>query len=203
MDIYKQKSQQNFDRQAAEYDNNYCGQHARKLYPFILEQVRLFQPTNILDLGCGTAELIIQILQRYDDAKLHGIDLSKGMLAVAEQKLQGQAELVHGDSQYLPYSDESMDMIICNDSFHHYPQPSAVISEIHRVLKPQGVLVIGDCYQPLLTRWIMNFYMKFSNDGDVKIYSKKEFVSMLSEHFTKIHWVKVNAVSCIVAAIKD
>ncbi len=72
-----------------------------------------------------------------------------------------------------------------------------------KILKPQGVLVIGDCYQPLLTRWIMNFYMKFSNDGDVKIYSKKEFVSMLSEHFTKIHWVKANAVSCIVAAIKD
>lgn len=203
MDIYKQKSKQSFDHQAAEYDDSHYSQHARKLYPFIFEEIKLFQPISLLDIGCGTGELLHQILQRYDDMKIYGLDISNEMLAVAEQKLNGYAELTQGDSQYLPYGDESMDMIICNDSFHHYPEPLEVIKEIYRVLKKQGVLVIGDCYQPFITRWIMNLYMKYSKSGDVKIYSKKEFVSMLQTQFHKIHWERVNAASCIVIVIKN
>lgn len=203
MNIYKQKSQQSFDHQAAEYDNSHYSQHARKLYPLIFEEIKLFQPNSILDLGCGTGEFIHQILQRYDDIKIYGLDISNEMLAVAEKKLNGHAELTQGDSQYLPYGDESIDMIICNDSFHHYPEPLEVIKEIYRVLKKQGVLVIGDCYQPSIARWIMNLYMKLNNEGDVKIYSKKEFVSMLTICFSKVHWEKVNITSCIAVAIKD
>lgn len=203
MNIYKQKSQQSFDQQATRYDNSHYSQHARSLYLILLEEINLFQPNSILDLGCGTGEFIHQILQRYDDMKIYGLDLSKEMLAVAEEKLKGQGELTLGDSQYLPYGDETMDMIICNDSFHHYPEPLEVIKEIHRVLKKQGVLVIGDCYQPLITRWIMNLYMKFNKEGDVKIYSEKEYVSMLKTRFTKVHWEKVNITSCIAVAIKD
>lgn len=203
MNNYKQQSVQNFDRQAADYDNKHYGEHARKLYPILFEEIKLFQPSSILDLGCGTGEFIHQILQRYDDMKIYGLDLSKEMLIVAEEKLKGKAELIQGDSQYLPYEDETMDMIICNDSFHHYPEPLEVINEIYRVLKKHGILVIGDCYQPFITRWMMNLFMQFSKEGDVKIYSKKEFVSMLMTRFPKVHWKKVNITACVVVAIKD
>ena len=50
---------------------------------------------------------------------------------------------------------------------------------------------MGDCWQPYIGRVIMNFYMRHSKEGDVKIYSKEEIVSMLSEYFHDVSWEQV------------
>ena len=120
------------------------------------------------------------LLQVDDQRELYGIDLSEKMLSVAESKLSGKVRLVLGDSEHLPFADNFFDVVYCNDSFHHYPAPENVIGEVQRVLKPGGTFLIGDCWQPLVGRAIMNFYMRHSKEGDVKIYSKEEMISLLS-----------------------
>ena len=62
--------------------------------------------------------------------------------------------------------------------------------------------MIGDCWQPLVGRAIMNFYMRHSKEGDVKIYSKEEMVSLLSQCFRDISWEQVGYTACVSMGIK-
>ena len=56
---------------------------------------------------------------------------------------------------------------------------------------------MGDCWQPFVGRVIMNFYMRHSKEGDVKIYSEAELVSMLSVYFHNVSWEQVGNTACI------
>ena len=111
-------------------------------------------------------------------------------------------KLLLGDSEALPFPDNTFDVVYCNDSFHHYPAPMNVLREVHRVLKPGGTFLMGDCWQPLVGRIIMNFYMRHSKEGDVKIYSEAEIVSMLSEYFRNVSWEQIGNTAYIAMGAK-
>ena len=197
MNAIKEKSKAAFNRQAATYDEDMKGQHARSLYPVLLEKLSHIPFQSALDLGCGTGEMLKLILQEDTHKELCGIDLSEKMLAVAKSKLPEQVKLILGDSESLPFSDNAFDVVYCNDSFHHYPAPQNVLREVYRVLKPGSTFLMGDCWQPLVGRAIMNFYMRHSKEGDVKIYSEAEMVSMLSERFRDVSWERIGNTACI------
>ena len=186
MNTAKENSKAAFNQQAATYDKDIKGQHARSLYPALLEKLSHIPFQSALDLGCGTGEMLKLILQQDVGKELYGIDLSEKMLHVAKSKLPEQVKVLLGDSEALPFPDNTFDVVYCNDSFHHYPAPTNVLREVHRVLKPGGTFLMGDCWQPLVGRIIMNFYMRHSKEGDVKIYSEAEIVSMLSEYFRNV-----------------
>ena len=198
----KERSKSTFNQQADTYDEDIHGQHARTLYPVLWSKLAHIPFQRALDLGCGTGEMMKMLLQSDDQRELYGIDLSEKMLSVAEGKLSGKVQLVLGDSEHLPFADNFFDVVYCNDSFHHYPAPENVIREVQRVLKPGGTFLIGDCWQPLVGRAIMNFYMRHSKEGDVKIYSKEEMVSLLSQCFHDISWERVGHMACISMGIK-
>lgn len=197
MNDQKEKSKAAFNQQAATYDTDMKGQHARSLYPILLDRLSHISYHSALDLGCGTGEMMKQILQTDNCKELYGIDLSEEMLAVAKSKLPDQVKLLLGDSESLPFPDNFFDVVYCNDSFHHYPAPRNVLSEVQRVLKPGGTFLMGDCWQPYIGRVIINFYMRHSKEGDVKIYSETEMVSMLSEYFHDVSWEQIGNTSCI------
>lgn len=193
----KENSRETFNQQAATYDKDIKGQHARSLYPVLLEKLSHLSFHCALDLGCGTGEMMRLILQKDSRKELYGLDLSEEMLSVAKAKLPEQVKLLLGDSESLPFLDSFFDVVYCNDSFHHYPAPQKVLREVHRVLKPEGTFLMGDCWQPRIGRAIMNFYMRHSKEGDVKIYSKEEIVSMFSEYFHNVSWEQIGNTSCI------
>lgn len=199
---YKEKSKKSFDKQAPEYDSNIQGQHARNLYKSSIEILSKEHICTLLDVGCGTGELLKEISNLGIAQQLSGIDISSKMIDIAKEKLKETATLLLGDSEELPFNDQSFDAVVCNDSFHHYPTPSKVIKEFARVLKKDGILIIGDCWQPIGARQVMNFYMKHSDEGDVKIYSKSEMLSLLSTDFHKIEWEYINLTSSLTIARK-
>lgn len=198
----KEKSQIAFDMQATTYDSDMKGQHARSLYPVILNKLSKIPYHTALDLGCGTGEMMKLILQQETSKSLYGIDLSEKMLEVAREKLGNNVTLILGDSEQLPFTDSFFDVVYCNDSFHHYPAPDNVLSEICRVLKPGGTFVMCDCWQPTIGRVVMNFYMKHSKEGDVKIYSEHEIRKLFSSHFSKVLWERVGNTSFMAYGIK-
>lgn len=193
----KQKSKAAFNQQAPTYDSDIKGQHARSLYPIILKKLSEIPYQTALDLGCGTGEMMKRILQQDKSKNLYGIDLSEKMLDVAKEKLGNDATLVLGDSEHLPFSDSFFDVVYCNDSFHHYPAPDNVLSEVYRVLKTHGTFIMCDCWQPAIGRIIMNFYMKHSSEGDVKIYSEHEIRDLFSNYFSEFSWERIGNTSCM------
>lgn len=200
--LIKENSKEAFNKQAYSYDYDIKGRHARAMYPEILNSLSTITYTNFLDLGCGTGEMIKIILTSDKEKRAFGIDISPNMIEVAKKKLPQSVDLRIGDSENLPYSDEFFDVVYCNDSFHHYPNPENVISEVFRVLKKEGIFIICDCWQPYLGRIIMNIYMKHSKEGDVKIYSKREMETMLGTKFKVVTWKTLNNTSCLCIAQK-
>lgn len=179
MTDYRAASQRSFDRQADSYDTGSYSHHARELYPVMLAQAAGIPHKSVLDLGCGTGELLSQVLGRWPETACAGLDLSERMLEVARRKLKGRAELVQGDAAALPFGDGRFDLVLCTDSFHHYPQPERVVEEVFRVLQPGGVFLLADTTAPAGLRGLTNLLLPYGSGGDVRLYGPGEMRALL------------------------
>lgn len=198
----KEVSRRAFDAQAPTYDDDMKGEHARKLYPYVLEEVAAAAPARVLDVGCGTGALAQLVLEALPDVELDGVDLSAAMLDRARQRLGRRAALHRADSEHLPFADETFDVAYCNDSFHHYPDPRRAAFEAWRVLRPGGVLVVGECWLPAPARTVMNAFMPYNNEGDVRIYSERELRDILGTWFGEVEWKRAGSNACLARAVK-
>lgn len=100
---------------------------------------------TVVDLGCGTGNLTRLLAGRLPDAvRIVAADFSAGMLDQARAKLDGvrPVEWLHADAAALPLEDAETDVVICFSAWPHFPDPRAVAQELHRVLRPGGVLYI-------------------------------------------------------------
>lgn len=206
MNKYKEKSRATFNAQATTYDVTAQGAHARRLYPHVLAALAdVPAQGELLDLGCGTGALARLVLEDGPLRHVTGLDLAPNMVAQARANLRSfgeRAQVIEGDSDRLPFHDESFDAAYCNDSFHHYPDPEKATFELWRVLRPDGLLVVGDAALPAPVRALMNAFIPFSNEGDVHLYSRREFERILGRWFSAVTWCNVGNHACLVEARK-
>lgn len=101
---------------------------------------------TILDLGCGPGDLAIELAHRLRDSRVVGLDLSPSMMQLASRHAttDGRLRFIVGKAEALPFSDESVDLVVSTLSLHHWTDPAAAFAEIWRVLKPEGVALIYD-----------------------------------------------------------
>lgn len=202
----KARSKAAFDEQAPIYDEGMQGDHARALYPCILEEARRAMEgtpvPSVLDVGCGTGMLSERLLGAFPSCRLAGVDLSPAMVERARTRLAGRAEVREADAERLPFHDGAFDLVVCNDSFHHYPDPDRAAFQIWRVLRKGGALVLGDVWQPAPARAVMNAWMPFSHEGDVRIYSEAELRAILGTWFQRVRWSRIGLTGCLVVASK-
>jgi ubiquinone/menaquinone biosynthesis C-methylase UbiE len=163
-----------FSRDAAGYDESPKYAPLKACYPAIVTEAFTSPFSTILDVGCGTGTLLSMIRERQKTIQLSGIDLSEEMIRAARAKLQENADLRISDSEDIPFKNASFDLVTCTFSFHHYPNPRAVLLEFRRVLSPGGRLILADpsIFFPL--RQLMNLFVPLSKDDTVRFYSKKE-----------------------------
>lgn len=203
MTDYKNLSKSAFNVQANTYDVDKNGKHARGQYKYVLNELQQLDFQKILDVGCGTGEILKNIKERYSFVQLYGLDISEEMLKQANDKLKGTATLILGDAENITLETNSFDLLLCTDSFHHYPNPQQAISEFYRVLKHRKFLLIADYWKPFPIRQIMNLFIPYSNEGDVKIYSKKEIIEFLKRGgFQEIIYKKIQNSGYLVIAKK-
>ena len=202
----KARTRAAFDAQAATYDAGMEGEHARRLYPHVLGEVRAavagLAAPRLLDLGCGTGALAERVLGVAPGAHLTCVDLSPRMVEAARARLAGRAEVLLGDAERLPFHDAGFDAAWCNDSFHHYPDPERAAFQAWRALAPGGALVIGDAWQPAPARAVMNAWLPRSREGDVRIYSEAELRDILGAWFAEVSWRRVGMTACVAVARK-
>lgn len=104
---------------------------------------------TILDVGCGTGRLLQQLRVARPEARLTGIDLSEAYVRHARAELGPTVSVDAGNAEALPYADQSFDAVVSVFMFHELPARvrRRVFSEMVRVLKPGGILVIEDAAQ--------------------------------------------------------
>lgn len=135
-----------FDRISPSYDrlNHLLSFNIDKIWRRkTAKSVSEFHPKTILDLATGTADLAIELAKRHPQAHIVGVDLSEKMLEigrakVARQGLESQIELRLGDATHLPFGDNTFDAITVAFGVRNFENLEDGLSEIHRVLRPQG-----------------------------------------------------------------
>ena len=138
------------------WENLYQGKMDRLTYNFVSRQKSVehlltpYVKGKILDLGCGTGDLL-PFFVKFSGIQYTGMDLSANMIKRANEVHQSSlkklnqavsAKFIVGDSEKLPFEDHSFDIISAVALIEYFPDPQKVLSEMIRVLKSAGTLLL-------------------------------------------------------------
>ena len=162
----KQHIGQLFDRIAGTYDglNHLLSLNIDRRWR--RRAVKMLQPAeNVLDVAIGTADLTIELLRRQKAQRITGIDLSRQMMAIGEKKVakRGYSQCVqfnYGSAQQMPYAGEVFDAVTCAYGVRNFANMDEGLSEMYRVLRPGGELMILEFSYPTnpFIRWAYDLY---------------------------------------------
>ena len=112
----------------------------RKLTP------RLPANPQILDVACGTGDLSIELFEQ-TDATVIGVDFCRPMLELAKSKTN-RISFVEGDALRLPFPDGAFDAVTIGFGLRNLSSVAAGLSELRRILKPNGIAAVLEFSQP-------------------------------------------------------
>ena len=162
------------------------------------------RPKSILDCGCGGGRNVAELLKKYPQAEVTGLDYSeisvkKSQEVNADAVTQGRCRIVQGDVSALPFADGEFDLITAFETVYFWPGPERSFSEVFRVLKTGGTFAIvneADGKNKADEKWTNII------DG-MKIYGKEElerylygagFTRIEANHNEEKHWLTLRAV---------
>ena len=123
---------------------------------------------RVLEVSFGTGLLLSKYASNYET---FGIDYNPKMLEIAKKNMRNKgvsAEIIQGNVESLPYDSSSFDTVLNTMAFTGYPDSLKAMSELNRVLKPGGKLIIVDINYPknmnILGMWLTKFWILL---GDV------------------------------------
>jgi demethylmenaquinone methyltransferase/2-methoxy-6-polyprenyl-1,4-benzoquinol methylase len=144
----------------------------------VVQLVAKKNPENILDIATGTGDLAISLTET-SAKEIIGLDISEGMLEVGRQKIKTKKldsiiNMVIGDSEDLPFKDHTFDAITVAFGVRNFMNLEKGLSEILRVLKPNGIFVILETSVPTKSPYKQGYklYSKFILPTIGKLFSK-------------------------------
>jgi demethylmenaquinone methyltransferase/2-methoxy-6-polyprenyl-1,4-benzoquinol methylase len=119
----------------------------------VLATIIEHHPESILDIATGTGDLAIKFAEKTSATKIIGLDLSEGMLSIARKKvadteLKYIIEFIKGDSEALPFNNNMFDAITVSFGIRNFENLEKGLSEILRVIKPNGLFIILETSVP-------------------------------------------------------
>ncbi|MDX2173007.1 MAG: bifunctional demethylmenaquinone methyltransferase/2-methoxy-6-polyprenyl-1,4-benzoquinol methylase UbiE [Bacteroidota bacterium] len=146
------------------------------------------KPQVILDVATGTADFAIECA-KLNPKKIIGVDISEGMMShgrvkLKNLKLDSLITLESGNAETLAYPDNTFDAIVVGFGVRNFQNLEKGLSNLYRILKPNGKLVILEFSYP--TNWLVKavytFYFSYITPLIGKLFSKdKRAYSYLTE----------------------
>ncbi|TAN07173.1 MAG: methyltransferase domain-containing protein [Rhodanobacteraceae bacterium] len=134
---------------------------------------------SILDAGCGTGLLLRRVAARAPGAHLVGIDLTLAMIRRADAKLSG---LLVGDVCRLPLARESLDAVVLASVLQYLPSLDCALSEIVRVLRPGGRVVITAWGEGRVCMRTLGRWLRWRGKADVHLHPRDDLVASCEDH---------------------
>ena len=145
----------------------------------LVQEASIRPSQRVLDLGCGTGTLTVMIKKAHPSSEVLGIDGDPQVLEIARQKandLDAAIQFDEGMAYKLPYPDNSFDRVLSSLVFHHLTtkDKERTLSEIYRVLKPDGELHLADFGEPKglyakSVSWVMSRFERVDDNINGRI----------------------------------
>lgn len=142
-------------------------------------ELKSANPQQILDVATGTGDFAFEALKILKPTKIIGVDISQGMLDIASEKitkrkLQKKFEVRLGDSEKLLFDDNTFDAVTVAYGVRNYENLEKGLSDMLRVLKPGGKVVILEFSKPKVfpVKQLYNFYFQYITPSIGKLFSK-------------------------------
>ena len=171
-----------YDKWSSVYDLLWR-RYLNQTVPVARETAAIKPRERVLDLACGTGELLRRIVQHTSDADLTGVDIAPGMVERARAKLAGvsDAKIEQADAHDLPFRDGSFDVVVCANTFHYFTHPTSVLGEVRRVLRPDGRFVVLDWCRDYWTCRVMDAVLRVFDPAHQNCYTLDELAAILDD----------------------
>jgi ubiquinone/menaquinone biosynthesis C-methylase UbiE len=170
-----------FTRQAVHYSQMPGHNHEESLQ-LLLKMAGVSRQDTVLDVACGSG--IVACAFAAVASQVTGIDLTPAMLeqarALAEQRGLTNLSWRQGDIETLPFPDESFSLVLSRYAFHHFLRPEAVLSEMARVCRPGGRILIADAAPSPDKADAYNYFEKLLDPSHARALTLEEFRDLSS-----------------------
>lgn len=155
-----------------------------------IRQLNAQEHRRILDVATGTADVALEIRRQLPEVEhITGLDISAEMLAFGREKVaqkgwDDQITLIQGDSEDLPFEDNTFDAVTVAFGVRNFEHLEQGLKEIHRVLRPGGKLIVLEFSHPTAfpIKQLFNIYFKYILPAIGRVISKdKKAYSYLYE----------------------
>lgn len=172
----------------------------------IFENLDLIGEEKVLEVGCGRGFYLKTLKSVWPDLDVTGVDVNQKYLDNAREFLRGlDVKLIKGDATRLPFKSQAFDRIIASEVLEHIPDDQRAISEMYRVLKPEGIAMITVpnkdypfCWDPI--NWLLERVFNWHIPSDiwwlagiwadhVRLYNEKELRDKMEKKGFKIEKV--------------
>jgi ubiquinone/menaquinone biosynthesis C-methylase UbiE len=162
---------------------------------------------RLLDVGCGTGRTLHQLAQSHPTMRLWGVDLSPAYIRVARDRLADIDEITLAveNGERLPFADATFDAATSVYLFHELPRNARrnVVRELHRVVRPGGVVVIEDSAQLAESTEIASALREFPRDFHEPFYAdylEDDLAPLLGEPGFVVESVEPHLVAKVIVA---
>ena len=169
-----------YARLASRYDSRWSS-YVRLSVENTIARLPVREGQRVLDIGCGTGQLLAALCDRTPPAHSLGVDLSGEMLAVARSRLPNGFPLVASRAEQLPFLDASFDLIVSSSVFHYLREPKNALAEFRRLLKPNGGLLITDWCDDYLSCKLLDVFLRVFSRAHKRTYTRQQLGELLHE----------------------
>jgi ubiquinone/menaquinone biosynthesis C-methylase UbiE len=152
-----------------------------------LDEVADLPADRVLDVACGTGQLLAVLAGRSNSPELVGIDRVPAMLNVARLKLGQRATILECEATQLPFDDADFQLVTCTNALHYFPDIDAALREIRRVISPNGNLIITDWCRNYFWMRVLNRILPRTQHAHAHTLSIEELKQGLSQAGFRIH----------------
>ena len=135
----------------------------------------------VLDVGCGQGKSFQPLQELFAPQRLIGIDFEPACLEKAAREAAKErvpVEIQRGDASALALPEASVDVVFCHQTFHHLTRQREALAEVHRVLKPGGLLLFAESTRAYIESWIIRLLFRHPAEAQ---HSAGEYLAMVRE----------------------
>jgi len=172
-----------------------------KLTDWGLEQVSVPSNASILDIGCGGGRTVQRLATIANQGTIVGLDYSSASVAAsretnAQEIKSGRVEIQEGSVVSLPFADATFDLVTGVETHYYWPNLSASIREVRRVLKPGGrIALIAETYRGGPYRLLYGMIMPLigaaflSDEEHRRLLIDAGFAEVETKHRPRTNWI--------------